>query len=273
MYGFDFLIFTYNVFSFSVTKLALSMSSYEPYRLQLFGRHDYYGLILIDCNAQNQLIYRRLNVISKLIHPGYKCQDEFFCKQWTDFSKIRSILTDVNKRKTYDYYRNYTIKLDINCNSITDWWFPYPKPQVCSINILALINNTMTYVNWFIEIQTPKSNTAKSSTQTKSGFTIKIKKKYISKNKSEKSNQSSQSTKTNATNESRTNNNNNKSSRKRKHHDSNSKINDSPRKKPKLNNGKSKSNTTPSSNTVYIATQLSDSGILSYYFPFHIINL
>ena len=124
-----------------------------------------------------------------------------------------------------------------------------------------------------LKIQTPKSNTAKSSTQTKSGFTIKIKKKYISKNKSEKSNQSSQSTKTNATNESRTNNNNNKSSRKRKHHDSNSKINDSPRKKPKLNNGKSKSNTTPSSNTISIATQLSDSGILSYYFPFHIINL
>ena len=106
------------------------MANYDNYNLQIYGNHDYYGLILIDFHATNTTIYRRLNTISKLINPGFQCKDEFFFKQWTDFSKIRSILTNVNKRKTYDYYRKYAIKIDIKTNSLTDYWFPYPKPQV-----------------------------------------------------------------------------------------------------------------------------------------------
>ena len=141
------------------------MAAYEDYNLQLFARHDYYGLMLIDCPAQNEIIYRRVNVISKLIYPGYNCKDEFFWKQWTDFSKIRSALTDINKRKTYDYYSKHTIKIDSNQNSITDWWYPCPKPQVCEINILALIKDRMTYVHLLRRILSRKNQTSPNHQQ------------------------------------------------------------------------------------------------------------
>ena len=109
------------------------MPSYERYQLQLFPNHDYYGLCLLDCNVSTQLIYRRLNKISKLIFPGYKkCDDDFFVKQWTDFTKIRSILSDVHERKTYEDYRKYAVKIDFSRDSITDWWYPFPRTKVCS---------------------------------------------------------------------------------------------------------------------------------------------
>ena len=118
------------------------MAAYEDYMLQLHFHHDYYGLIRVKSNASDLLIRRQLSIISHSIFPGYHCGDTFYCKQWTDFTKIRQTLMNRDDRNRYNFYRKYAEKLDINIIKLKDIWIPFSKPNVCCINILALIFNS-----------------------------------------------------------------------------------------------------------------------------------
>ena len=123
------------------------MVEYQDYMLQLHFHCDYYGLIGLTLHASDLLIRRQLSIISRSIFPGYRCGDTFYCKQWTDFTKIRQTLMNRDNRKRYNYYRKYSEKLDINIIKPKDIWKPFSKPNVCSINILALIFNSNDFIS------------------------------------------------------------------------------------------------------------------------------
>ena len=138
---FSFFLLQLNCYYTHRSENSSTMASYEEYILQLHHNHDYYGLILMHSKASDLSIRCGLNKISHIIFLGYDCSNAFYCKQWTDFCKIRTILMNRIQRHRYNYHRKDAVKLDsisLNCQM---FGYHIPNPMHVFMNILALIIN------------------------------------------------------------------------------------------------------------------------------------